>query len=211
MPRPDPRPENTHHSLLKRKEEFIPKLETGKIKIKPDIQRIDGNTVIFTDGSFLERIDAIILCTGYSMSFSFIDDEALVPGLKEKRLDLYKKIIHPLYPTLAFIAQVDAIGSIFSISEMQARWVTKVAVDQTRSYTHYSKSFHQLLAKQLALPSQAEMLADVEKNKQKLAALKPKFPMFITYASYLDDLAQHIGCLPTKQTHLYQGRVSEAC
>jgi hypothetical protein len=51
------------------------------------------------------------------------------------------------------------------------------------------------------------MLAAIEQHKKKLAALKPKFPMFINYPTYMDDLAQHIGCLPTPHRHLYEGRV----
>ena len=57
------------------------------------------------------------------------------------------------------------------------------------------------------MPSQATLLEEIEKHKNKLAATKPKFPMFINYPTYMDDLAQHIGCLPTPHRHLYQGRV----
>jgi hypothetical protein len=51
------------------------------------------------------------------------------------------------------------------------------------------------------------MLADIEKHKQRLAVVKPKYPMFVSYPNYMDELAQRIGCLPTPHKHLHQGRV----
>lgn len=191
MPPPPRRPEHAHHSLVKKKDEYIARLEEGKIKIKPNIQRIDGEKITFVDQTVMENCDAIIFCTGYNLTFPFIDDVSLLPGMEAGRLDLYKKVFHPLHPTLAFIAHVDAIGSIFAISEMQSRWVAKV------------------LANKIALPSQTTMLADIEKHKQRLAVVKPKYPMFVSYPNYMDELAQRIGCLPTPHKHLHQGRVKQ--
>jgi hypothetical protein len=128
MPPPPRRPEHAHHSLVKKKDEYIARLEEGKIKINPNIQRIDGEKITFVDQTVMENCGAIIFCTGYNLTFPFIDDVSLLPGMEAGRLDLYKKVFHPLHPTLAFIAHVDAIGSIFAISEMQSRWVAKVGV-----------------------------------------------------------------------------------
>jgi dimethylaniline monooxygenase (N-oxide forming) len=127
MPPPPRRLEHAHHSLVKKKDEYLARLREGKIRIKPNIERIENDRITFVDRSVMERCDAIIYCTGYTMTFPFIDDPSLLPGIEEGRLDLYKKVIHPLHPTLAFIAHVDAIGSIFAISEMQSRWVAKVS------------------------------------------------------------------------------------
>ncbi len=134
MPPPPRRPEHAHHSLVKKKDEYIARLEEGKIKIKPNIQRIDGEKITFVDQTVMENCDAIIFCTGYNLTFPFIDDASLLPGIEAGRLDLYKKVFHPLHPTLAFIAHIDAIGSIFAISEMQSRWVAKVCVQPVSDY-----------------------------------------------------------------------------
>ncbi|ELR15482.1 Flavin-binding monooxygenase subfamily protein [Acanthamoeba castellanii str. Neff] len=192
MPPPPRRPEHAHHSLVKKKDEYIARLEEGKIKIKPNIQRIDGDKITFVDQTVMENCGAIIFCTGYNLTFPFIDDVSLLPGMEAGRLDLYKKVFHPFHPTLAFIAHVDAIGSIFAISEMQSRWVAKVGPREQDSAA-----------------SQTTMLADIEKHKQRLAVVKPKYPMFVSYPNYMDELAQRIGCLPTPHKHLHQGRVKQ--
>ena len=44
---------------------------------KPNISRIDGGTVHFVDGSSAE-IDTIVWCTGYRITFPFLDSEVMV-------------------------------------------------------------------------------------------------------------------------------------
>ncbi|KAK3600992.1 hypothetical protein CHS0354_008101 [Potamilus streckersoni] len=44
-----------------------------EIKEKPLLERIEGQTVFFKDGTFTE-VDAIIYCTGYKHTFSFLPD-----------------------------------------------------------------------------------------------------------------------------------------
>jgi len=126
MPPPPKQPDLAHQSLLKSTKEFVELLRRGKIKIKPDIQHIENERVVFNDGTIMEKCEAIVLCTGYTTKFPFIDDPSLVPGVQEQRLDLYKRMLHPLYPTLAFVGYLEAIGAIFVLAEMQSRWISKV-------------------------------------------------------------------------------------
>ena len=68
MPRPDHRvlcaPPTVSDSLLS-------KLDDGDIVVKPAIDGFHGDCVRFADGS-RERVDVVIYCTGYKISFPFL-------------------------------------------------------------------------------------------------------------------------------------------
>ena len=117
LPRPDRRllcaPPTVSDSLLS-------KLDHGDIVVRPSIDRFDGDRVCFTDGS-AEQIDAVIYCTGYKISFPFLD-EALI-GADGDQIPLYHRIVPPKLAGLYFIGLVQPIGAIMPIAETQAQWV----------------------------------------------------------------------------------------
>src|SRR4051794_35112459 len=114
MPFPEGPPEASHYTIVKRPREYMKLFDEGKVTIRREISSIDGPRIHFVDGS-TEEYDAIILATGYAMGYPFLTDQSLSPGVKFRRLDLYKRVMHPQCPTLCFIAQLDALGNLFSI------------------------------------------------------------------------------------------------
>lgn len=73
MPAPDHKVFETHpviNSLL------YYYLSQGQIAVRPDIERLDGGTVVFTDGR-REAVDLIIWATGYRYHYPFIDKSLL--------------------------------------------------------------------------------------------------------------------------------------
>ena len=70
------------------------------------MQRIDGNTVHFVDGSQLE-VDAVIYATGYHTDFPFLPTELL--KVEENRIPLFQRIFLPEVPNLAFIGLFQAV------------------------------------------------------------------------------------------------------
>jgi hypothetical protein len=117
LPRPDRRllyaPPTVSSSLLS-------KLDHGDIVVRPNIDRFDGDRVCFTDGS-AEQIDAVIYCTGYKISFPFLD-EALI-GADGDQIPLYHRIVPPKLAGLYFIGLVQPIGAVMPIAEVQSEWV----------------------------------------------------------------------------------------
>ena len=117
LPRPDRRllcaPPTVSDSLLSR-------LDHGDIVVRPNIDRFDGDRVWFTDGS-AEQVDAVIYCTGYKISFPFLD-EALI-GAEDGQIPLYHRIVPPQLPGLYFIGLVQPIGAMMPIAEVQSEWV----------------------------------------------------------------------------------------
>jgi dimethylaniline monooxygenase (N-oxide forming) len=117
MPRPDHpvlcAPPTVSDSLLS-------KLGHGDIAVKPSIDRFHGDCVRFTDGSS-EPVDAVIYCTGYKISFPFLNEAAI--GAHGKQISLYRRIVPPQLPGLYFIGLIQPIGAVMPIAEIQSEWV----------------------------------------------------------------------------------------
>ena len=117
LPRPDRpvlcAPPTVSDSLLS-------KLDHGNIVVKPTIDRFDGDRVCFVDGS-AEPVDVVIYCTGYKISFPFLD-EALT-GAGGHHVPLYRRVVPPRRPGLYFIGLVQPIGALMPIAEIQSEWV----------------------------------------------------------------------------------------
>ncbi|KAH7952121.1 hypothetical protein HPB52_018826 [Rhipicephalus sanguineus] len=71
-------------------------------------------------------VDVVILATGYTAHFPFIDDSVL--PVRDNRVRLYKYVFPSFMEkgTMAFIGAVQPEGSLFPISEMQSRWAAGV-------------------------------------------------------------------------------------
>jgi len=95
----------------------------GKIRIKPDVERLAGSSVAFADGS-VEPIDEIVFATGYKISFPFLSKELLDPRANEVRL--YRHVVSPELPGLYFIGLIQPLGAVMPLAEEQAIWVAKL-------------------------------------------------------------------------------------
>ena len=54
--------------------------EKGRLIIKPQIDYLTENAVIFDDGSILEDVDIILYANGYLPDYDFVD----IPGIRGK-------------------------------------------------------------------------------------------------------------------------------
>src|SRR5262249_12429084 len=100
--------------------ELGPALRSGAIAVRPEIRRLDGALVSFTDGS-VEAIDRIVCATGYRISLPFLS--ASLAAIRGTALPLYRRIVAPDLPGLYFIGMVDAPGGLLPIVERQAAWL----------------------------------------------------------------------------------------
>src|SRR5262245_3346757 len=86
LPRPD------HHFLEAHptvSSELLLRLGSGDAIAKPNVKELQGDTVLFEDGTN-EQVDVIIYATGYNITFPFFDPEFL--SAPENRLPLFKRI-----------------------------------------------------------------------------------------------------------------------
>ncbi|MGA2163907.1 MAG: NAD(P)-binding domain-containing protein [Solirubrobacteraceae bacterium] len=138
LPRPDHRLGQAHPTVSSR---ILDRLAHGAIAVKPEIAELDGDRVRYADGSE-GQADLIVYCTGYKISFPFLDERLV--SAPENRLVLYKRVFSPEQQGLYFIGFVQPWGAIMPIAELQSRLVAE----------HLWGDY--------ALPSPAQMRRDME-------------------------------------------------
>jgi dimethylaniline monooxygenase (N-oxide forming) len=142
----------------------------GKVAIKPNITELQGDSVLFADGSRVP-VDTLIYATGYKITFPFLDDAIMNP--ENNDVSLYNLVVHPEYNGLYFIGLAQPLGSIMPIAEQQALWIGN------------------LLDGKCSLPDKQAMLAEIEQRKNKMAQRYPKRPRHtiqVDFFPYMRDL-----------------------
>jgi hypothetical protein len=114
LPEPDHKVLSAHPTVSS---DLLNRLGHGDITVKPNVERLDGDRVWFVDGT-AEQIDAIIYCTGYKISFPFLDDQ-----VHDNKVELFHRVVDPDRPGLYFIGLVQPLGAIMPLAEAQSEWV----------------------------------------------------------------------------------------
>lgn len=79
----------------------------GDIAVKPDIERVENETVYFVDDS-QQEFDLIVLATGYKLHYPFIEREHL--NWQGSIPRLYLNCFHPDYHNIFILGLVEAAG-----------------------------------------------------------------------------------------------------
>ena len=128
----------------------------GLIKFKPNIKEFKGKTVVFEDGTE-QDFDMIVYATGYKVTFPFLKDQSFnVSETNDFRL--YKKVVHPDFSGLFFLALIQPLGAIMPLAEVQSKWIAKI------------------LNGECTLPNREEMLKSIEADKLAMAKRYNKSP-----------------------------------
>ena len=120
LPKPDHKLGEAHPTVSS---DLLPRIGHGRIKVKPNIELIDGGTVHFVDGTSTE-IDTIVWCTGYRITFPFLSTEVM--ETEGNHVPLFRRVVHPERPGLYFIGLVQPLGAIMPIAELQSEWIADV-------------------------------------------------------------------------------------
>ncbi len=99
-------------------EELLYKVRHGKVFPKGDIERFEGQQVIFKDGS-VEEFDTVIACTGYILAHPFFKEDFL--NYSEGDVPLYLKMLHEKYDNLFFVGMFQPLGCIWPAAELQSK------------------------------------------------------------------------------------------
>ncbi|XP_029355995.1 dimethylaniline monooxygenase [N-oxide-forming] 5-like [Echeneis naucrates] len=154
---------------------------SGTVQVKPNICRFQETSVVFEDGSTVEDVDLVVFATGYKFSFPFLD--SLLVSVSDNKASLYKYVFPPELdpPTLAVIGLVQPLGAIMPISEMQARWATRVFKGCIK------------------LPTVTAMLEDIKCKQESMAkryVTSQRHTIQVDYVNYMDEIAQLVGVQP---------------
>ncbi|MBR9841610.1 MAG: NAD(P)-binding domain-containing protein [Rhodobacteraceae bacterium] len=94
----------------------------GDLRVQPDIDRLDGKTVHFVDGTSREY-DMILAATGYKLHYPFIDDTLL--NWQGSAPHLYLNAMHPKRDDLFVLGMVEATGLGWQGRHEQAEMVAR--------------------------------------------------------------------------------------
>ncbi|MBO9432727.1 NAD(P)-binding domain-containing protein [Ruegeria sp. R13_0] len=94
----------------------------GDLMVRPDIERLDGKTVHFRDGTSAEY-DMILAATGYKLHYPFIDQKHL--NWKGSAPHLYLNCMHPERDDLFVLGMVEASGLGWQGRHEQAEMVAR--------------------------------------------------------------------------------------
>ena len=117
LPKPDHHVGHAHPTVSS---DLLPRIGHGRIKPKPVIERLEGDSVRFADGS-VEQIDRIVYATGYKITFPFLSRDVM--DATYNRVALYRRVVHPDHPGLYFMGLIQPLGAIMPIAELQSEWV----------------------------------------------------------------------------------------
>ena len=142
LPEPEG-PIGSHHPTIN--EDLFYNIRHGKIKPRPDIEKLDGHTVFFTDGSSADY-DIVVACTGYIISHPFFDNSFI--DYREGEVPLWLKMIHPDIGNLYFIGLFQPLGCIWPGSELQSRIMAREIAGKWKR----PANIRQLIREELAHP-----------------------------------------------------------
>ncbi|WP_210183522.1 flavin-containing monooxygenase [Hoeflea olei] len=94
----------------------------GDIKVRPDIDRFDGNTVHFRDGTKADY-DLVLAATGYKLHYPFIDKALL--NWQGHAPHLFLNCMHPVRDDLFVLGMVEASGLGWQGRHEQAEMVAR--------------------------------------------------------------------------------------
>ena len=109
-------PLGSHHPTIN--EDLFFTIRHGKIKPRQDIDSLNGNTVVFKDGSRGEY-DIIVACTGYIIAHPFFEKSLIDYSTGE--VPLWLRMMHPEIENLYFIGLFQPLGCIWPGSELQSK------------------------------------------------------------------------------------------
>jgi len=172
LPKPDHRPLDAHPSVSG---EFLTRVGCGDITPKGAIARLDGDGVVFADGS-RERVDAIVWATGYNVTFPFFRQPELTPA--DNTFPLFKRMVKPGFENLFFLGLAQPLPTLVNFAEQQSKLVAAS------------------ISGRYALPRSTEMDETIVADERLHLGHfydSPRHRMQVDFNTYVADLMKEIG------------------
>jgi cation diffusion facilitator CzcD-associated flavoprotein CzcO len=177
LPKPDHDPLTAHPSVSG---EFLTRLGSGDIEIRPGIERLRSNGVEFTDGTS-EEVDVIIWATGYKISFPFLKQNDL--AVEQNQFPLYRRMVRPGWENLFFVGLAQPLPTLVNLAEQQSKFVLAV------------------LQGDVELPSDAEMERRILQDEKRYLGHyynSERHTIQIDFNHYVADLRRDLGAAWTQ-------------
>ena len=171
LPEPDHKLGDAHPTISA---DFLNRIAHGEMTWKPNVDRLDGDRVVFEDGS-AEQIDIIVWCTGYKVTFPFFDEDFV--SAPDNDLPLFRRVFKPGIDNLAFIGLLQPLGAIMPLAEAQGRWLASYLRGEYR------------------LPPLPEMEADIKAERDRMFrryVASKRHTMQVDFDNYLYELNKEL-------------------
>jgi cation diffusion facilitator CzcD-associated flavoprotein CzcO len=119
LQKPDHKVFETHPIL---NTQLLHYLAHGDIHARPDISRVDGKKVTFTDGT-AEEIDVIVAATGYSWEIPYVDKAQFI--WQNNRPQLYMNMISRENPNLYVFGFLETNGGAYKMFDQMADFIAR--------------------------------------------------------------------------------------
>ncbi|XP_006818115.1 dimethylaniline monooxygenase [N-oxide-forming] 2-like [Saccoglossus kowalevskii] len=167
-----------HRHVVMINDDIANRIFCGAVKCKTAIKQLTRNSVEFVDGTVVDDVDAVVCATGYNLTFPYIDNDIIADGARN--IELYFRVFPPRLnkPTLAVIGTVRVSGPAGPVSELQARWATRVFKGECK------------------LPDEETMMTEVKTRKRNFFEKFGKHGVGVSSIPYQDQIAEFIGAKP---------------
>ena len=119
FPKPDHRLFETHPII---NSQLVYHVGHGDIEIRPQVEKLCGDEVRFTDGS-QSPFDVIVYATGYNVTLPFLDDGEL--QWSDGRPQLFLNVLHPDRDDLFFAGFIQPDSGQFGLVDCQAQLIAE--------------------------------------------------------------------------------------
>jgi flavin-binding monooxygenase-like protein len=171
LPEPDHKLGDAHPTISA---DFLNRIAHGEMTWKPNLSRLDGDRVVFEDGS-AEPIDIIVYCTGYKVTFPFFDEDFI--SAPDNDLPLFRRVFKPGIDNLAFVGLLQPLGAIMPLAEAQGKWLASYLRGEYR------------------LPPLPEMEADIRAERERMFrryVASKRHTMQVDFDNYLYELGKEL-------------------
>lgn len=119
LPKPDHQFGEAHPTVSGR---ILDRIQHGRVTPKPNIDRLDGDEVVFADGTRVHA-DVVVYCTGYKITFPFFDEELV--AAPDNHIELFWRVFHPEIDNVFFVGLLQPLGAVMPLAEAQGDWVAR--------------------------------------------------------------------------------------
>ncbi|GBE43218.1 putative oxidoreductase CzcO [bacterium BMS3Bbin10] len=181
LPEPDHKILESHPSSAAA---WLVQLAQGRIAVKPDIKKLDGKKVIFTDGTEAE-VDLIIHATGFHATFPFMDKAYFVEsdGSSPMFLNAFHRELDNLFAG-GLVQPAD--GSFWQLADYQGQLIASFIVAQELD-PKKAAWFHNLKANARPAVDHGVTYVDSERHKLEVQHYR--------YRTYIKKLLNKFGPL----------------
>jgi thioredoxin reductase len=167
LPKPDHQFGEAHPTVSGR---ILDRIQHGRVTPKPNIERLEGDEVVFTDGTRVHA-DVVVYCTGYKITFPFFAEDLI--SAPDNHIELFWRVYHPQIDNVFFVGLLQPLGAVMPLAEAQGAWIA------------------QHLRGDYALPSPAEMreqMAEDQASMRKRYVASKRHTIQVDFDDYLYKL-----------------------